>query len=108
MYYVNVDVYYRKNHYQTINPYAGPSLIGTDLDKWFSFETAYIPEIGEIIMMDKNMDKNFKNFPFVVKEKIRINSTKFAIIVEDPAYELGFEVDYDNLVKKELSNLTVG
>ena len=114
MHYVTVTVYYRKMDFQTINPYAGPSLIDWDLELLYSFQTAYIPEIGEILMIDKLVKNNenaddqnksqFEEKPFVVKEKIRLNSTNFAVIVED--YK-GFEFEVDNglLKKKELPRL---
>ena len=114
MYYVTVTVYYRKMDFQTINPYAGPSLIDWDLELLYCFQTAYVPEIGEILMIDKLIDNNdnndnndksqFEEKPFVVKEKIRLDSTNFAVIVEDyKGFE--FEVDDGLLKKKELPKL---
>ena len=111
MHYVTVSVYYRKMDFQTINPYIGPSLIDWDFEMLYHFDTAYIPEIGEILMIDKmvenNDDKNviqFKEKPFVVKDKIRLDSTHFAVIVED--YR-GFEFEVVNglLKKKEIPKL---
>lgn len=105
MYYVTISVYYRRMDFQTINPYAGPSLISWDLDELYHFDTAYVPEIGEILMIDKMQDaKSVKKQPFVVKEKIRLDSTHFAIIVED--YKgLEFEIVDGILKKKELQKL---
>ena len=116
MYYVTVTVYYRKKEFQNINPYIGPSLINWDLEELYHFETAYVPEIGEILMIDKLIDNNdnndnnvqdksqFEEKPFVVKEKIRLDSTNFAVIVED---YIGFEFEVVNglVTKKEIPKL---
>ena len=105
MHYVTVSVYYRRMDFQTINPYIGPSLINWDLEVLYHFDTAHVPEIGEILMIDKMQDdESFKEQPFVVKEKIRLDSTHFAVIVED--YKVWeFEVINGLLKKKELTKL---
>ena len=49
-------------------------------------------------------DKSVKEQPFIVKEKIRLDSTHFAVIVED--YKgLEFEIVDGILKKKELQKL---
>ena len=105
-YYVNVQVYYRKEDWQKINPYAGPSLISWDIEYLYSFETAYVPEIREIMMIDKydNISDKHVEKPYVVEQKIRIDSLTFAVIVTD--YQgLPFEVKNKKIVKKEYTFL---